>query len=84
MPYYWAIFDYTCANGHRNHLDKFYKAEDMEHVQKKFPQLLPCWSCPPGTISVDRPMGVEFRVHEMTESQFRELGKPLEPDTDPS
>jgi hypothetical protein len=79
MHYVWVVLDYSCPNGHRNKLNKYYSSSSPiteEVLHPRLPRALPCYSCHADSISLPRaPEGahVEVRAIGLTEVQFAEL-----------
>ena len=78
MPYYHVTFDYACHNGHRNHVEKYYEADDFGALEKRFPSMLPCSFCPPNTVSISD-VTTDFEAREVSRAELLASGAELEP-----
>jgi hypothetical protein len=78
MPYYRVKFDYVCHNGHHNHDEKYYEDKSVETIETRFPSMLVCSSCPPGTVSISD-VRTEFDAEEISRAEFIASGADLEP-----
>jgi hypothetical protein len=80
MRIYRVQFHYYCAgNHHENRITKYYRAQDPNDAVKRFPALLPCVYCAPGTIS-EGALQVECNIAEVSEFEFRDARAAIEPD----
>jgi hypothetical protein len=80
MPIYRVEFHYFCAGyRHENHTTKYFRAKNIDDVEKRFPAMLTCVYCEPGTFIESR-VDAEFEISEISELGFSESGAALEPD----
>jgi hypothetical protein len=50
MPIYRVEFHYFCAGYyHENHTTKYFRAKNIDDVERRFPAMLTCAYCEPGT-----------------------------------
>ena len=73
MFYYWVQMNYTCAKGHINHANRYYKADDID--QAKFAAIasgLRCGQCPEGSFVDVSKVDVDCCTYPFDdEAQFR-------------
>jgi hypothetical protein len=81
MRLYKVHFHYFCAakHHHENRITKYYRASDPKDALTRFPALLPCVYCAPGTI-VEGAVRAECNMSEVSELDFRDSGAAMEPD----
>jgi len=80
MRIYRVQFHYFCAGDHHeNRIIKYYRARDPNDAVARFPALLPCAYCAPGTIA-EGLLQLECNIAEISELEFRDARAAIEPD----
>jgi hypothetical protein len=80
MNLYRAKFHYFCLPArHENHVTRYYRALDVDDVERRLPIPSPCSQCPTDAVPDGR-LEIDFEVEEISETEFAESGGRLEPD----